>query len=54
MLNIYKAIVQVLTFLFFCLETKEAKIQGWNFLCYKFKASAKSFELASLQTANDS
>ena len=36
-------------YLFFCLETKEAKIQGSNFLCYKLSASAKSFELATLK-----
>jgi hypothetical protein len=36
-------------FLFFCLETKETKIQGSNFLCYKTGFSAKRFELASLR-----
>jgi len=36
-------------FVFFCLETKEPKIQGSNFLCYKIYASAKRFELATLK-----
>jgi len=31
----------VRTNLFFCLETKEPKIQGSNFLGYKFLISAK-------------
>jgi hypothetical protein len=35
--------------LFFCLETKETKIQGSNFLCYKTAVSAKRFELAALK-----
>jgi len=35
--------------LFFCLETKEPKIQGSNFLGYKLPSSAKPFELASLK-----
>jgi len=34
---------------FFCLETKETKIQGDNFLCYKIKISSKRFELATLK-----
>jgi len=33
-------------FFFFCLETKETKIQGYNFLCYKLEVAAKSFEPA--------
>jgi len=36
-------------YLFFCLETKETKIQGSNFLCYKIEALAKRFELAALK-----
>jgi hypothetical protein len=40
--------VMVYIFIFFCLETKETKIQGSNFLCYKTESSAKRFELASL------
>jgi len=35
--------------MFFCLETKEPKIQGFNFLGYKLPSSAKPFELASLK-----
>jgi len=35
--------------LFFCLETKEPKIQGFNFFCYKILNLAKSFELAALK-----
>jgi hypothetical protein len=35
--------------LFFCLETKEPKIQGSNFFCYKLSVSAKRFELAALK-----
>ncbi|KOS07355.1 hypothetical protein AM493_15885 [Flavobacterium akiainvivens] len=35
--------------MFFCLETKEPKIQGSNFLCYKLYVLAKRFELASLK-----
>jgi len=38
-----------IVFLFFCLETKETKIQGFNFLCYKLGTSAKRFELAMLR-----
>jgi len=34
---------------FFCLETKETKIQGSNFLGYKLFSSAKRFKLASLK-----
>ncbi|WP_154657784.1 hypothetical protein [Flavobacterium subsaxonicum] len=37
---------------FFCLDAKETKNQGSNFLCYKIQASAKRFELAVAQTAN--
>jgi len=37
---------------FFCLETKEAKVQGCNFLVYKSLATAKTPELASLRTAD--
>jgi hypothetical protein len=33
-------------YLFFCLETKEPKIQGSNSLGYKLALSAKPFELA--------
>jgi len=35
--------------MFFCLETKEPKIQGYNSLGYKLALSAKPFELASLK-----
>jgi hypothetical protein len=35
--------------MFFCLETKEPKVQGCNFLGYKLFSSAKIFELASLK-----
>jgi len=35
--------------MFFCLETKEPKIQGCNFLGYKSSHSAKVFELAPLK-----
>ncbi|KGO91657.1 hypothetical protein Q766_16630 [Flavobacterium subsaxonicum WB 4.1-42 = DSM 21790] len=35
--------------LFFCLETKEPKIQGSNFFCYKIEDLAKSFELDALR-----
>jgi hypothetical protein len=35
--------------MFFCLETKEPKIQGYNFLGYKSYHEAKVFELASLR-----
>jgi hypothetical protein len=35
--------------MFFCLETKEPKIQGSNFLCYKIDVPAKRFELAALK-----
>ena len=35
--------------MFFCLETKEPKVQGSNFLGYKLPLSAKPFELASLK-----
>jgi hypothetical protein len=37
---------------FFCLETKEAKVQGCDFLGYKSVTIAKTSELASLRTAN--
>jgi hypothetical protein len=35
--------------LFFCLETKEPKIQGSGFLGYKSLATAKRFKLAALR-----
>ena len=35
--------------MFFCLETKEPKVQGCDFLGYKLRLSAKRFELASLK-----
>jgi len=35
--------------MFFCLETKEPKVQGCNFLGYKSVAIAKTSELASLK-----
>jgi len=35
--------------MFFCLDAKEPKSQGCNFLCYKIAVSAKRFELASLK-----
>ena len=36
-------------FFFFCLETKETKIQGSIFLSYKLLIPAKRFELAALK-----
>ena len=35
--------------IFFCLETKEAKVQGCNFLGYKWFVCAKTSELALLR-----
>jgi hypothetical protein len=42
-----RSLIQLL--IFFCLETKETKVQGYNFLCYKIQPSAKRFELAALK-----
>jgi len=39
----------ILAMMFFCLETKEPKVQGSNFLGYKIRMEAKVFELASLR-----
>ena len=41
-------------YVFFCLETKEPKVQGSNFLGYKLSHSAKPSELAIAQTADAS
>jgi len=42
----------VLCSFFFCLETKETKIQGYIFFSYNYFASAKSFEPAYRQAGS--